>query len=246
MSKDIKTLYCRECGAEVYSNEKKCWNCDTKLKNSMLGYLLLSVLCLALVSVIGYMYLVGYNNMYNKGIAKTTKKYERKIEELNTSHTVELEETYEEGRIYGINQVADEMMEKVKQADWEYYLSVRHSDVLLDAPVQQLNKKFDYDPSAFRRKYGLKVIRATGIVTDVSTITYENGSEEILVHLVDANNSSDILECIVTTLYEDDVTSSAKENKVITIEGTIYCEPPFDDMDSPTSFKLIGGRVTLQ
>lgn len=241
MSKNIRTLYCKECGAEVYSDEKKCWNCDAKLKNNILGYILLTVLVLILAIVVGYMYLVGYASMFNKGVSKTTEKYEQKIEELNSSHAIELEETYEEGRLYGRGQVVDIL----KKEDWEQYLSVRPGDVLLDSPVQQLNKKFDYDPVAFRKEYGYKIVRASGIVTDVSTLTYENGDKAILVHLVDVGDSSSILECTLNTLYEDDAISSVNENKVITIEGYVVCDPPFDDMDSPTSFSLISGRVTL-
>lgn len=44
--KNIRTVYCRECGAEVYSDEKVCWNCSVKIKKSRLGYVLLTVLVL--------------------------------------------------------------------------------------------------------------------------------------------------------------------------------------------------------
>lgn len=183
--------------------------------------------------------------MYNKGVTKTSEKYEKEIEELNASHAIKLEETYEEGLLQGIDQTKAVVNKSLKKLDWEYYLSVRHSDVLLDASVQQLLNKFDHDPVAFRKKYGFNPIRASGIVIDVSTELDDSGDEYFLVHLADAEDSSSILECNISTLYEDDVINSQKKSKVITVEGNVFCDQPFDDMDSPTSFSLISGRVTL-
>lgn len=231
MSKDIRTLYCRECGAEVYSNEKRCWNCDAKIKNSILSYILLIVLSLVLVSIIGYMYLVGYDTMYNKGVNKTSKKYEKEIEELNSSHTVELEETYEEGRIYGINQVADEIMEKVKQADWELYRLTVGSSGVLDVTLSQLYKKFKSDPIAFEEEYQNKAVRVSAVVSDVN-------DGECLVYLSKDKNSSNTLECSMGSFYMDDVANCVEKDKVITVEGFIMCYP--------ASFGIISGRVPQQ
>lgn len=47
--------YCRECGAEVYENEKRCWNCNAKTTDRKKLCIVLSVLCviLAFASVVG-------------------------------------------------------------------------------------------------------------------------------------------------------------------------------------------------
>lgn len=37
--------YCRECGAEVYSNEKKCWNCGAKTTDRKIQCRVAWVLC---------------------------------------------------------------------------------------------------------------------------------------------------------------------------------------------------------
>lgn len=37
--------YCRECGAEVYTNEKKCWNCGSKTTDRKVQCIIAWVLC---------------------------------------------------------------------------------------------------------------------------------------------------------------------------------------------------------
>ena len=46
--------YCRECGAEVYENEKRCWNCNAKTTDRKKLCIVLSVLCVffALTSMV--------------------------------------------------------------------------------------------------------------------------------------------------------------------------------------------------
>ena len=139
--KDIKTLYCRECGAEVYSNEKKCWNCGAKTTNRKVRCIVLTILC-----ILFFMCYIGasdYGEGYDKGleegteqgkaegleegIDKTTKKYENEIAELNSNHKVELKETketyYKKGKKDGVKKYKKKLKkrreEKKKQKELE-------------------------------------------------------------------------------------------------------------------------------
>lgn len=135
--KDIKTLYCRECGAEVYSNEKKCWNCGAKTTNRKVRCIVLTILCIFFF--IGYMCVNDYEGGYNKGLVDgkiegvlegkndTTKKYENEIAELNSNHKVELKETketyYKKGKKDGVKKYKKKLKkrreEKKKQKELE-------------------------------------------------------------------------------------------------------------------------------
>lgn len=263
MHKGVKTLYCRECGAEVYSNEKKCWNCNAKIKNSRLGYILLVLLSLVLVSIIGYMYLVGYDTMYNKGVTKTSKKYEKKIEELNSSHATELEEkveelnsnhateleeTYKQGKVDGVDAVEADMMKIGREADWELYqLNINPGVEVLDVSMSKLYEDFASDPLAFEDNYqDYKVrVRVTGTI---SAVDKGEGS----LSLVDGNNT---IDCSVEVFYLYD--EQLEVGKNVTVEGFVMCEPSIDisspetwnDWYSnhvPTSFHLINCRIPPQ
>lgn len=140
--KDIKTLYCRECGAEVYSNERKCWNCGAKTTNRKVRCIVLTILCILLfiscVNVGEYgdsKYDEGLKDGteqgkvegLEEGIDKTTKKYENEIAELNSNHKVELKETketyYKKGKKDGVKKYKKKLKkrreEKKKQKELE-------------------------------------------------------------------------------------------------------------------------------
>lgn len=100
-----KIRYCRECGAEVYSNEKKCWNCGAKTTTGKISYIYLVVplvLSLALGSLVVIGYRKGTEEGIEEGVNETTSKYEKEIADLNSSHDLELSETkdtyYEQGK----------------------------------------------------------------------------------------------------------------------------------------------------
>lgn len=105
MKNKRKIRYCRECGAEVYSNEKKCWNCGAKTATGKVSYIYL-VVPLVLSLALGGLTVVGYKKGTEEGIEEgvneTTSKYEKEIADLNSSHDLEISETkdtyYEQGK----------------------------------------------------------------------------------------------------------------------------------------------------
>lgn len=117
MKNKRKIKYCRECGAEVYSNEKKCWNCGAKTTTGKISYIYLVVplvLSLALGSLVVIGYRKGTEEGIEEGVNETTSKYEKEIADLNSSHDLELSETkdtyYEQGKEEG----AKEYKKKIK------------------------------------------------------------------------------------------------------------------------------------
>lgn len=127
-NRNRKLLYCRKCGAEVYSNEKRCRNCGAKTTDRKVKCIILSILCVFFF--LGYMTVSDYDSGYDigfkegkaegmqEGTDETTEKYEDSIEELKIFHEEELENVkdtyYKKGKEDGVANYKKKLKDKQK------------------------------------------------------------------------------------------------------------------------------------
>ena len=248
MHRGIGTLYCRECGAEVYSNEKKCWNCGAKTTNRRVRCIVLTILCIfffiGCICVSDYGYNKGLEDGkiegVQDGINETTKKYESEIAELNSNHKVELKEAkdtyYKKGKKDGVEKYKKKLKkgkeEKKKQEEEQQYQEEQEeqasseSEEIIDVSAAQLIDEFDANPIAFEQAYNLKDVRISATISKVegAVIYLEDGDANISCYML-----SDQPSCTVGT--------------PVTVVGLLICYPWSDDV-APTSFDITAARIT--
>ena len=257
MHRGIRTLYCQKCGAEVYSNERKCWNCGAKTTNRKVRCIVLTILCIfffiGCICVSDYGYNKGLEDGkiegVQDGINETTKKYESEIVELNSNHKVELKEAkdtyYKKGKKDDVEKYKKKLKkgkeEKKKQEEEQQYQEEQEeqasseSEEIIDVSAAQLIDEFDANPIAFRQAYDFKNIRIS------TTISKVEGENHIYLEDGDGNISNDIL-CFMREDQPYEV-ASLVEGTPVTVVGLLSCYPWSNDV-VPTSFDIVGARIT--
>ena len=161
--------YCRECGAEVYENEKRCWNCNAKTTDRKKLCIVLSVLCVifAITSVVG---LRSGLSTQDKGTdvttttevtsedsqaveseAKTEKKEKKKEEildvdalefvTLHSENLLSFSKKYDEKKIRLSGTIFEMEVNPYNSSEWLIYLSSGYSEYLSDTAVCILSSK---------------------------------------------------------------------------------------------------------
>lgn len=260
MKNKRKIRYCRECGAEVYSNEKKCWNCGAKTTNRRVRCIVLTILCtfffIGCICVSDYGYNKGLEDGkiegVQDGINETTKKYESEIAELNSNHKVELKEAkdtyYKKGKKDGVEKYKKKLKkgkeEKKKQEEEQQYQEEQEEQAFSESDDSS-------DDVSLKGKEIIDISAAKLVaLLDTEPVALRQGfdgkyvrisatiskvEDEYHIYLEDGDAN---ISCYMLSDQP-----SCTVGTPVTVVGSLICYPLSDDV-APTSFAIAAARIT--
>lgn len=237
-----KIIYCRECGAEVYTNEKKCWNCGAETTSSKIGYIILIILCVCAFGFTMYMYVSGskstYNNGYKEGKAvgvqegvdDTTEKYEEYIAELNGTHEEELEtvkstfyetgreEGYALGKEEGVANYKKKLKKKKQEAKKKQEEEEVRKQETLEVNALDLVTLYNDNQISYVNTYKGRFVRTSGKIGSMRVNSYDESKWIVSIETDYSNIFMNTIDCILSPEGKSKI-EAYKEGDIITVEG---------------------------
>lgn len=176
--------YCRECGAEVYENEKRCWNCNAKTTDRKKLCIVLSVLCV----------FFALTSMVSCGGGSSSSKEEGTDVSTTTEATSEDSQALE-------SEAKTEKKEKRKE-------KVQDVDALEFATLYNENQL------SYSKKYNGKKVRITSTIHDMSVNPFDSSEWKIVLESGYSDFLSGTIDCILSSDGKDKSESYKKGDTI--------------------------------
>lgn len=188
--------YCRECGAEVYENEKRCWNCNAKTTDRKKLCIVLSVLCVifALTSMVSC----------GGGSSSSDDEYISSSEGTEASTTTE--DTSEDSKATKDEDKAEKREKK--------------KDKVQDVDALEFATLYNENQLSYSKKYNGKKVRITSTINDMSVNPFDSSEWKIVLESGYSDILSGTIDCILSSDGKDK-SESYKKGDTITIVGTV-------------------------
>lgn len=185
--------YCRECGAEVYENEKRCWNCNAKTTDRKKLCIVLSVLCVifALTSMVSC----------GSGSSSSDSDYTS-----STEASTPTEDTSEDSKATK-NESKTDKKEKKK-------------DKVQDVDALEFATLYNENQLSYSKKYNGKKVRITSTINDMHVNPFDSSQWTIVLESGYSDIISGTIDCILSSDGKDK-SEPYKKGDTITIVGVV-------------------------
>lgn len=191
--------YCRECGAEVYENEKRCWNCNAKTTDRKKLCIVLSVLCIifALTSMVSC----------GSGSSSSDSDYSSSTEGTDASTSTEDSKATKD-------EAKTEKKEKKK-------------DKVQDVDALEFATLYNENQLSYSKKYDGKKVRITSTIHDISANPFNNVEWTLSLESGYSDPFSGTIDCVLSSDGKAKA-DSYKNGDTITIIGVVDGSAPFN------------------
>lgn len=184
--------YCRECGAEVYENEKRCWNCNAKTTDRKKLCIVLSILCV----------IFALTSMASCGGSSSSSDDEYTSSSEGTEASTSIEDT---------KATKDEDKAEKKE---------KKKDKVQDVDALEFATLYNENQLSYSKKYNGKKVRITSTINDMSVNPFDSSEWKIVLESGYSDIISGTIDCILSSDGKDK-SESYKKGDTITIVGTV-------------------------
>lgn len=188
--------YCRECGAEVYENEKRCWNCNAKTTDRKKLCIVLSVLCV----------IFALTSIASCGSSSSSSDSDYTSSSEGTEASTPTEDTSEDTKVTN-----DESKEEEKE---------KKKDKVQDVDALEFATLYNENQLSYSKKYNGKKVRITSTIHDMSVNPFDSSEWKIVLESGYSDIFSGTIDCILSSDGKDK-SESYKKGDTITIVGTV-------------------------
>lgn len=195
--------YCRECGAEVYENEKRCWNCNAKTTDRKKLCIVLSVLCV----------IFALTSMVSCGSSSSSSDSDYTSSSEGTEASTPTESTSEDSKATNDESKAEKKEKK--------------KDKVQDVDALEFATLYNENQLSYSKKYNGKKVRITSTINDMSVNPFDSSEWKIVLE----SGYSDILSGTIDCVLSSDGKAKAdsyKNGDTITIIGVVDGSAPFN------------------